>query len=283
MTRGEIGRQANTAMREARPWVEPAARLGYAAKGAVYVIVGMLAAQAALGRGAVGDSSDAFGVVLRQPLGRVLLGLVALGLLGYAVWRIVSAVADTEGKGSEAKGMVARAGYALSGAIHAWLAVEAGRLALGGGSGGSGGSGGGGGSGAEHWSARLMELPAGRWLLALAAAGIAAFGVYQLVRAFTGDVRKHLRLDELDASSQQWAVRVSRFGVAARGAVFLMVGWLVAQAALTRRAEQAGGTEDALRAFQSERGPWVLGIVALGLVAYALYQFLNARYRVMRT
>lgn len=277
MTGVEMGRRASAAVNEARPWVEPAARAGYAAKGVVYVVVGLLAAQAALGRGSVGDSSDAFGVILRQPLGRVLLGIVAIGLLGYAVWRLLSAVLDTEGKGSDGKGLLKRAGYGLSGAIHAALAVEAGRLALG--SGGGSGSG----SGAEHWSARLMELPAGRWLLALAAAGVAAYGIYQLVRAVKADVRKHLRLDDLDASSAEWAVRVSRFGVAARGVVFVMVGWLVAQSALSAQPEQAGGTEDALRAFQSEQGPWLLGIVALGLIAYALYQFLNARYRVVRT
>ena len=278
MTGVDIGRRANAAMRDARPWVEPAARAGYAAKGVVYLIVGLLATQAALGRGAVGDSSDALGVVLHQPLGRVLLGVIAVGLLGYVVWRLVTAVADTEGKGSDGKGIAVRVGYALRALIYGGLALEAARLAMRGGGGGEGG-----GATAEHWSARLMELPAGRWLLALAGAGIAAYGVYQVVRAVTGDVRKHLRLDELDAGSAEWAVRVSRFGVAARGVVFVMVGWLVAQAALSARAEQAGGTEDALRAFQSGYGPWLLGIVALGLIAYALYQFLNARYRVVRT
>jgi len=277
MTGIGIGRRADAAMQEARPWVEPAARAGYAAKGVVYLIVGILAAQAALGRGAVGDSSDAFGVVLRQPLGRALLGAVALGLLGYAVWRLATAVADTEGKGSDGKGIAVRLGYALRALVHGGLALEAARLAL------RGGGSAGGGDGAEHWSARLMGLPAGRWLLLLVAVGIAAYGVHQLVRAATGDVRKHLRLDELDEGSQRWAVRVSRFGVAARGVVFVMIGWLAAQAALRARAEEAGGTGDALRALQSGQGPWILGVVALGLVAYALHQFLHARYRVVRT
>ena len=281
MTGADIGRRAAAAAQDARPWIEPAARAGYAAKGVVYLIVGLLATQAALGRGAVGDSSDAFGVVLRQPLGRVLLGVIAVGLLGYVVWRLVTAVADTEGKGSDGKGLAVRTGYALRALIYAALALEAARLALRGSGGGDGGSGGG--ESAEHWSARLMEMPAGRWLLALAAAGIAAYGMYQIVRAVTGHVRRHLRLDELDAGTARWAVRVSRFGVGARGAVFVMVGWLVAQAALRERPEQAGGTEDALRAFQSDQGPWLLGIVALGLIAYALHQFLNARYRVVRT
>lgn len=281
MTGVEIGRRASAAMDDARPWVEPAARVGYAAKGVVYLIVGLLAAQAAFGGGAVGDSSDAFGAILRQPLGRVLLGIVALGLLCYAAWRVVTAVADTEGKGSEAKGLAMRAAYAGRALIYGALAIEAGRLALRGG--GGGGSGEGGTSQAEHWSARLMELPAGRWMLALVGAGIAAYGIYQIVRALTSDVRKHLRLGELDPSSARWAVRVSRFGIAARGAIFVMIGWLAARAALSASAEQAGGTQDALRAFQSGQSPWILGIIALGVVAYAMYQFLNARYRVVRT
>lgn len=273
----DIGRRAADAADDVRPWVEPAARAGYAAKGVVYLIVGLLAVQAALGRGTVGDSSDAFGAILRQPLGRVLLGLVALGLLCYALWRIVTAVADTEGKGSEPKGLAIRAGYAGRALIYGALAVEAGRLVM------RDGGGSGGGGGAEHWSARLMALPAGRWILALVAAGIAAYGVYQIVRAVTSDVQKHLRLHDLDATSARWAVRTSRFGIAARGAIFVMVGWLVAQAALSASAQQAGGTEDALRAFQAGQSPWVLGIIALGLIAYAAHQFLNARYRVVRT
>lgn len=280
MTGVDIGRRASAAANDARSWVEPAARAGYAAKGVVYVIIGLLAAQAAFGRGAVGDSSDAFDVVLRQPLGRVLLGIIAVGLLGYTVWRIVTAVADTEGKGDDAKGLATRAAYAGRALIYGGLAVEAARLAL---SDGASGGGAGGGSQAEHWSARLMELPAGRWLLALVGIGIGAYGVYQIVRAVRSDVRKHLRLGELDPSSAEWAVRVSRFGVAARGAVFVMIGWLVAQAALRANPERAGGTEDALQAFQSGQSPWILGILALGLIAYALYQFLNARYRVVRT
>lgn len=276
----DLGGRAAAAVQDARPWIEPAARVGYAAKGVVYLIVGLLAAQSVLGRGAVGDSSDAFDVVLRQPLGRVLLGVIAVGLLCYVGWRLITAIVDTEGKGSDGKGLAVRAGYALRALIYAALALEAARLAMSG-AGGRGGSGGA--ESAEHWSARLMELPAGRWLLALAAAGIAAYGMYQVVRAVTGDVRKHLRLDDLDADTARWAVRTSRFGVGARGAVFVMVGWLVAQAALRERPERAGGTEDALRAFQSGHGPWLLGIVALGLIAYAMHQFLNARYRVVRT
>lgn len=277
MTGVEMGRRASSSRHDAQPWVEPAARAGYAAKGVVYLIVGLLAAQAALGHGRVGDSSDAFSAILEQPLGRVLLGAVALGLLCYAVWRIVTAVADTEGKGSEPKGLATRAGFAGRALIYGALALEAGRLVM------RDGGGGGGGGAAEHWSARLMSLPAGRWLLALVAAAIAAYGVYQIVRAATSDVQKHMRLHDLDATSARWAVRTSRFGIAARGAIFVMVGWLVAQAALSASAQQAGGTEDALRAFQSAQSPWVLGIIALGLIAYALHQFLNARYRIVHT
>lgn len=278
MTGTDIGRRATAAVHGARPWVEPAARAGYAAKGVVYLIVGLLAAQAALGRGAVGDSGDAFDVILRQPLGRALLGLVALGLVCYVGWRLVTAIADTEDKGNEPKGLALRAAYAGRALLYAGLALEAARLAMGG-----GGSGGSGDQSAEHWSARLLEVPGGGVLLALVGAGIAAYGAYQFVRAASPGVRKHLDLSSLDADSAHWAVRTSRFGIAARGAIFLMIGWLVAKAALSDRAEQAGSTGDALRAFQTGQSPWVLGVVALGLVAYALYQFLNARYRVVRT
>ncbi|HEY0971508.1 MAG TPA: DUF1206 domain-containing protein [Gemmatimonadales bacterium] len=271
---GRVGTEPRSAVRQAAPWVEPAARAGYAAKGAVYVIIGILAAQAAFGSGGrVTDSSGVLETVLRQPAGRFLLVLLGVGLLGYALWRVVTAVADPEGKGSDGKGIAIRAGYALRALIYGALGVEALRLAL-------AQRGGGGGDGAEHWTARALTLPAGRWLVGLAGAGVILYGLYQLRRAQTGDIRKRLDLHELGPDAAPWVIRIGQVGVAARAVVFAIVGWFLIRAALESDAREAGGLGEALSQLGSTGyGPWLLGLTALGLVAYGCWQVVKARYR----
>lgn len=98
-------------------------RLGFAAKGIVYAIVGVLAALVAVGAGgALTDSQGALQLVIQLPFGQLLLGLVALGLIAYAIWRGVQAFKDTERKGNDAKGLLTRTGYLISGLIYAGLA-----------------------------------------------------------------------------------------------------------------------------------------------------------------
>ena len=265
--------QARRAAGHARSWVEPLARAGYTAKGVVYVLVGLLASQAAFGSGQATDSEGALSTLVGSSAGRFVLGLVAIGLFGYALWRALCALIDAEGKGHDGSGIVHRIGYALSALLHASLGVEAARLAI-------SGTGGGGGDGAEHWTARALQLPAGQWLVGIAGALTIGFGLYQLKRAFDDHIQKRLDLSPLHHDGAQWAVRFGRFGTAARGVVFALIGWFLIDAARSANAAEAGGLGEALRTLQeAPYGPWVLGLVALGLVAYGLWEFINARYR----
>jgi hypothetical protein len=268
-------RRARGAAHQAAPWVEPLARAGYAAKGVVYVVVGLLAAQAAFGDGGqTTDPSGALRTILRQPLGTFLLVVVAVGLFGYALWRAVGAVADPEHAGHDAKRVAVRIGYAVSALIHAGLGVEALRLAL------SDGGSGGGGSGAEHWTARALGLPAGQWLVGLAGVVLIVVGLVQLREAQSGALRKRLDLSELDATTERLVVRMGQAGLAARAVVFALTGWFLIRAARAANAEEAGGLGEALAELGSANyGPWLLGAVALGLVAYGAWQVVNARYR----
>lgn len=277
MTAG-VERHARRAVREAAPWVVRLARFGYAARGVVYVIVGVLAARAAMGSGGrVEGTRGALAEVLRQPGGRILLGLMAVGLAGYAVWRVVQAALDPEGKGSDGKGIVQRLGYALSGVVHAGLALAAARMALRNSSSGSGGD------GTVTWTARLMEAPAGRWLVALVGIGFAAYGVYQLVRAIKSDLAKRLDLSRMRVRTREWAVRAAKAGVAARGVVFLIIAWFLVQAAIDYDPGEARGLQGALEALRSTpAGPWLLGAVAVGLVGYGLFEIVKARFRRIR-
>jgi hypothetical protein len=263
--------------RETRQWLVPLARLGFAAKGVVYLIIGVLAALAAFNRGGrTTDSRGAFAEILAQPYGRVLLGAVAVGLVGYAVWRVVQAIKDTENQGSGAKGIAVRLGYAVSGFIYASLAFTAVQLMTG--SGGRGGSD----ESSKEWTATLLAQPLGQWLVGLVGVGIIAVAVYQVYEAYTAKFRAYLERGDMSRKAELWATRVGQIGLAARGVVFGVLGIFLMYAALRANPNEARGLSGALRALEQQPfGPWLLGVVALGLVAYGVYMFVLARYRRM--
>ncbi len=272
----EVQHHARRAAREAGPGVQRLARLGYAAKGVVYIIIGFIAADAAFSPAEqVQGSHGALGTILRQPFGKVLLAIMALGLAGYVLWKLVQAVMDPENKGTDAKGMISRIGYGISAVLYGGLTLEAVRMVR--------GSGGGGGNGAQHWTAVVMDKPFGRVAIGLLGLGIAGYGVYELVKAFKSDLAKKLNLEGSAVATRQRVVGLGRAGLAARGVVFGIIGWLVLKAALQYDASEAEGLQGALVALRKAAyGPWLLMLVALGLIAYGIFQLVKARYRVIR-
>lgn len=265
---GQAGAAARGAAREAGPWVERLARMGYAARGVVYVIVGIIAAQAARGKRGVTDQEGVFGEILSRPGGKFMLGLMAVGLLGYALWRFVEAGLDPEHDGAGKRAL-----FAVSGVIHVGLALTAVRMAM-------GTSSGGGGNGAASWTAKVLDAPGGRFLVGIAALGVAAYGVVQLVQAYKAKLDKQLDLSPLSPGARTWAIRAARAGLAARGVVFLVLGFFLLQAARQSDASETRGLGGALDALHDTAyGTWVLGLVALGLIGYGITQLLKARYR----
>ncbi len=256
--------------------IEPIARAGYTAKGIVYGIIGVLAVQAATQAGGGSEGRrGAISAIGTQPFGQVLLGLTALGLLAYVVWRFAAAAYDPDHEGDDAASYVRRAGFAVSGFSYLALALFAGRRAL--------GSGGGGGDSAESWTQTLLQQPLGRWLVAAVGLIIAGVGVYQFYRAWQASFMEHYRTGEMSAQEQTWARRLGRFGLSARGVTFLLIGWFFVQAAWQSDADEAGGLAQAFDALAGQSyGPYLLGIVALGFVAYGLYCLSLARYRAFR-
>ena len=254
-------------------WVERLARFGYAAKGVVYGIVGLLAAQAAFGTGGkTTDTKGALQEIVTQPFGKVLLGVVAIGLFGYVLWQFVQAIKDPEHKGRDTKGILQRIGYAISGIIYAGLALSAVRIILGSASGNS--------NSTQDWTARLLSQPFGQWLVGTVGAFIIGLGFYQFYKAFTTKFRKEFNLSELSDTEQKWVKAICRFGLAARGVVFCLIGFFLIQAARKSDAGEAGGLGEALETLREQPyGAWLLGIVALGLIAYGIYMVMQARYR----
>jgi hypothetical protein len=270
--------EARHTARQHSTTIERLGRLGFASYGTVYVLVGVLAAMAALGRG--GDTTDTHGAlnwIVEAPYGRLLLAAITVGLLGYALWRLIQASLDTEGQGAEAKGMLARAGYVISGAVYAGLALSAARLAVGGGTTSTSD---------EHmhdWSARLLAQPWGAALIGLGGLGLIGYGLYQLYRAARPNFRKQLRLDEMSPDQQRWVERLVRLGCGARGIVFGIIGGFLLVTARSTQPDEARGLGGALATLAEQpHGPWLLGIVAVGLIAYGIFNLAQARYRRMQ-
>ena len=263
------------ARRNASPFVEKFARFGYAAKGVVYVVVGALAAMAAFGSG--GDTTGSRGAlqsISHQPFGRVLLGLVAFGLAGYALWQFIRAIEDPENEGTDGKAIAKRIGFFISGTIHFALVWYAIGIITGAASGGDDDQ------GAKSWSATAMSYPMGRWLVFLVGLGILGYGIIQLVNAFKSKLSRRLHLGQLDPHTCRVIIAISRFGIAARGVVFGVIGIFLALAAYHHDPSEARGIAGALETLQRQPyGPWLLGTVAIGVIAYGVHQFVTARYR----
>jgi hypothetical protein len=258
------------------PWTERLARLGYLAKGVVYAVVGVLALQVAFGAGGqTTDTKGALATLAQGSLGTALLAVVAVGLVGYVLWRVVQAWMDPDGKGTSAKGLAQRAFYLVSAAIHTALALAAFRLVL-----GTGGVGAHGDQSARSWTARLMAEPFGQALVAVVGLVIAGVGLWQGYKAWKEKFRHKLRLDGMNPRHAEWAVRISKLGILARGVVFVMIGTFLVQAALTANPRRARGLDGALETLAAQpHGTLLLALAAAGLVAYAVYMALEARYR----
>lgn len=268
-----VGQHAEKAVKRVHSWIDRLARFGYVAYGVVYLLVGVLSVQAALGGANQAPGQEgALRSILFAPLGRVLLCIVALGLLAYAAWRLYEGITDPENEGRDAKGIAKRVDHLLNGLFHGALAFSAGQLALGSG-GGSGGS-------PDDWTATLMSQPFGRWLVVVAGVGVAGAGLYQFYKAYRADFREGLKTSEMSLREKRWTTHAGRLGFTARGIVFGVIGVFLIQAALQSDPDEARGLGGALETLARQPfGPYLLGAVALGLVAYGVFMFVVARYR----
>ena len=274
MSNQSLGKSSSSS--DTAKWIEILARLGYAAKGVVYAIVGVLAIQVAFNWGGrLTGSTGAFETIANQPLGRVMLFFVAVGLLGYVLWRFVSAIFDPEHNEEGAKNILRRLSYAVSGLVYGSLAFAAFRIVFSSGSSSSSSSG----SSSEQ-TATLLSQPFGRWLVGFVAACTVGYGFYCIYRGVKVKFRKKLKLVEMSQVEQTWAVRIGRFGLICKGIVSTIVGYFFAQAARSADPSEAKSTAGALQTIQQQPfGAVLMGIVALGMLAYGIHLIVQARYR----
>lgn len=252
-------------------WIEPLARFGYAARGLVYLVLGILIVAGAGVSGSGSAMREAIDTLREQPFGQIILWLMVVGLAGYVAWRLVQAAFDTDKHGTGIKGVGIRAGLFISAATYATLALYT--LTLLGVLGG-GGQGGGGG-GATTWLAAIIGA---RWVAAMLCVAFAVAAVAHFVKAFGRKYADHM---VVDADKMTIIDPVSIVGLCARGAVF------AALAALTfyrfRTAGGATSTPGLAEALSFIRGlPTgliLLTAMGIGLIAFALYSFIEARWR----
>ena len=258
----------------ASPWMERLFRLGYVAKGVVYAIIGWLAASTVFGSGGrTTGTRGALRSLVNRPFGRVLLGFVAIGLSGYVLWRFVQAIMDTENQGTDAKGIIQRLSYAGNGSIYAGLAITAVQIIMGEVDFDNG-------YGSRDWTALLLAQPFGQWLVGTGGALVIGVGFYVFYQAYTAKFCRKFKLSEMSDTEKTWATRIGRFGLAARGVVYSIIGFFLIQAARQAKSKQVRGLEGALDLLARQPyGRWLLGIVAIGLIAYGLYYMVQARYR----
>lgn len=270
----EAEQVARRAALRAGPAITLLARAGYAAKGVVYVVVGGLAVMAAAGAGgSTTGSRGALGTLMHKPYGLAMLAVIAIGLGGYALWCIVRALLDPERDGRDAKGIGKRALNLGKGVVHAALVVAVIGMMRGAGPKDDDG-------GVRDWTAWLMAFPLGLWLVGVVGMGVVVYGMRQLHRAWKIDLDDQLDLGEMGAAAHAWTIRLSRFGMAARGVVFGVIGTFLVLAAWRENSAEARGVGGALDTIQRQPyGAALLALVALGLVSYGAYQFILCRYR----
>lgn len=265
--RGRARRAANGST------AEGAARAGLTARGVIYLLVGVLALQIAFGTGnREADRGGALAELADKPFGAVLLWALGIGLVGMALWRLSEALFGATGKdGHTAKKRLPAAARCV---FYAFVAYSV--LAFAAGSGGGGSSD----RQSRDVTAKVMEMPAGQWIVGLAGAGIVVAGVVIAVQALRRSYHKKLKLGELSPRTRRLVDVTGVGGGAARGIVFAVAGGFAVRAAVDYEPDRAKGLDDTLRSFaETPLGPWLLVLVAAGLVLFGVFSFALARWR----
>ncbi len=241
------------------------AKMGYIARGAVYLTIGTLALLAAFGLGGgTTDSKGAISNIRTLPAGDILLTILAIGLFGYVIWRFMQGFKDADSHGGSFKALIVRSALVISGIAHATLAIWVIRLLL------------------EDTSSSgnnssLWQSEMGLWLFGVIGMVFVGVGFAHIYKGWTARFNKYMAIP---SSQRSWIEPVCQFGLIARGVVWCVVGWIIISSALMARPNEIQNTADALSWLSSTPfGNIVLGVIAAGLVAFGLYSLLEANYR----
>jgi hypothetical protein len=254
-----------------RPF-EILSRAGFVARGLIYAIIGFFAFEVAVSdTGKLTNQQGAIETVSNQPLGGLLLLLLAIGLGGYAVWRLFRAMLGHGPEDSDST--LDRLGGLGSGVVYAGLCLAAIKVL-------TGSSAAGPSSNPDRTTAGVFDWPAGRWLVGLAGIVMVAVGAYQLVKGVRRKFLEEIKTERMSSATETWITWIGTVGHVARAIVFGLVGWFLVKAAYEFDAKEAVGLDGALtKVLDAAYGPWLLGFVAAGLIAFGIYSISEARYR----
>lgn len=251
--------------------VSAAARLGFAARGLVYVLVGVLALQVARGASERADQKGAIQKIAEQPFGKLVLWVMVAGFFGYALWKLSEAAWGRRDERDRKKRAAKRFGSLVTGLLYGVFGISVLKTVTGGGS--SGGN-------QKALTARILDAPGGQELVVLIGLVVIGIGVALTARGLKTDFEKHLQRWRMSRRTYDAARRLGQAGYVARGVVFALVGVFVIRAAQDHNPNQAGGLDVALKSLaRAPFGPLLLLAAAVGLVCFGAYSFVEARYR----
>lgn len=273
----QVADQAESTTREAirTPWFGGLVRVGYAAKGLVYIVIGWLALMTAVSVGGrTTDPQGAITTIYAHPFGKFLLFITVVGFVGYALWQFARAIFDPDAADSGAKEAVRRVGYAVVGVSYLGFALMALRLMTQQVAPQSSNT------STQDWTARLMAAPGGVTLVFVV--GLIVFGVAigLFYEAWKLRFERYFPLGQMNEGERKLTRITGRYGLSALGAIFVVIAIFLIEAAINHNPHKAQGLAGALATLAAQPfGPLLLGLVALGLVAYGVYGFVEARYR----
>jgi hypothetical protein len=247
-------------------------RTGFVARAAIYAIIGVLAFKLAIGSGGkLTNQHGALATVANQPFGSLLLTLLAIGLGGYALWRLFRAALGRGPEGSDSG--FERLAALASGLAYGALCVLAVEILVGSGSSSSS-------TNPSSSAAGVLGWPGGPWIVGAAGLVVVGVALYQAYKGITQKFLDDSKTEEMSPGVRKWIARVGTVGHLARAVVFGLIGVFLVKAAIDYDPKTAIGLDGALAKLANQPyGSLLLGIVAVGLIAFALYSLSDARYR----
>jgi uncharacterized protein DUF1206 len=251
--------------------VQASARIGLVARGIVYGVVGILAFKLAVGAGGKAESqTGAMKTIGHQPFGVVLLIALAIGLAAYALWRLVDGIAASAPR--DHGQLQHRVSALASGIGYAVLCFVAIKILVGAQSSSSNGS-------ARHATAGVLGWPAGPVLVTIAGLVVIGVGAYQGYKGIARKFEDESRVEQMGSGTRAAFAGLGVIGHVARAITFILIGYGLIKAALDYSPKSAVGLDGALQKLaHTSAGPLLLGIVAVGFIAFALYSIADARY-----
>jgi len=252
--------------------IEKIRKAGIITKGVLYAMVGILTLMAAINAGGqIAGKNAVINYLQNQTFGQILVVILSIGLIFYALWRLSSAFLDTKGEGSDNKAYLKRTGYFISGLIYGSLGVSTLISTLGSSSGSSGNK-------KESIVASVLNLSYGQTILYVVAAIFLGVGFYQFYKGF-----KKKFLEDIDnrgsVESDTVLENSGRIGFIARGISFAIFAWFIYRASSENNADAVRGIEGMFSYLnQLSYGTIIMALMAIGFIAYGVYQYFLARY-----